>query len=103
MKRSEGGARRADRTQNGVLASGRHIEATAGQVKSLADSCRTLWRTNGLVGCLQYRHRGCEIGHAAAVIDFAYGHGTVEGCMNRIEILKRQVYGLARFELVHRR
>jgi len=98
-----------------ILASCPHLEATAGHVKSFAEMLTglfgkqvNLWMSAVSADDLPHLHRfvrGLDTDHAAVRngLTLPYGSGAVEGHVNRIKMLKRQMYGRAGFDLLRKR
>ncbi|MDI9918622.1 ISL3 family transposase [Rhodococcus sp. IEGM 1379] len=98
-----------------VLASCRHLEAAAGHVNSFAEMLTerlgkqlNAWMSAVSADDLPQLHRfvrGLETDHAAVLngLTLPYSSGAVEGHVNRIKMLKRQMYGRAGFDLLRKR
>lgn len=98
-----------------VLASCRHLEVAAGHVKSFAQMLTgrlgerlNLWMSAVSADDLPQLHRfvrGLETDHAAVLngLTLPYSSGAVEGHVNRIKMLKRQMYDRAGFDLLRKR
>ena len=98
-----------------VLTSCRHLETTAGHVKSFAEMLteRLGAQLNSWISAVsaddlpQLRRfvRGLDTDHAAVRngLTLPYSSGAVEGHVNRIKMLKRQMYGRAGFDLLRKR
>ncbi|OYD60794.1 ISL3 family transposase [Rhodococcus sp. OK302] len=98
-----------------ILASCPHIEATAGHVTSFAEMLTerlgaqlNSWMSAVSADDLPHLHRfvrGLETDHAAVRngLTLPYSSGAVEGHVNRIKMLKRQMYGRAGFDLLRKR
>ncbi len=98
-----------------ILASCPHLEATAGHVKSFAEMLTerlgeqlNSWMSAVSADDLPHLHRfarGLDTDHAAVRngLTLPYSSGAVEGHVNRIKMLKRQMYGRAGFDLLRKR
>lgn len=98
-----------------VLASCRYLEVAAGHVKSFAEMLTgrlgerlKSWMSAVSADDLTHLHRfvrGLETDHAAVRngLTLPYSSGAVEGHVKRIEMLKRQMYGRAGFDLLRKR
>ena len=95
-----------------VLASCTHLEAAAGHAISLAEMHTegpgeqlNSWISAVSADDSQHLHRGLDADHAAVRngLTLPYSSGAVEGHVNSIEILKRQMYGRAGFDLLRKR
>jgi hypothetical protein len=98
-----------------VLANCPHLEALAGHVTAFAELLTGLHGDRLDAWIDQVGHadlpalRSCAAGlkrdHAAVVngLTLPYSSGAVEGTINRIKMLKRQMYGRASFDLLRRR
>lgn len=98
-----------------VLASCPHLEATAAHVKSFAEMLtehlgKQLNSWMAAVSTDDLPHldrfvRGLDTDHAAVRngLTLPYSSGAVEGHVNRIKMLKRQMYGRAGFDLLRKR
>ena len=98
-----------------VLASCQHLETTAAHVTSFAEMLTGRhgdrlgsWMTAAASDDLPHLHRfvrGIERDHAAVLngLTLPYNSGAVEGNVNRIKMLKRQMYGRAGFDLLRKR
>ncbi|WAM19537.1 ISL3 family transposase (plasmid) [Rhodococcus sp. JS3073] len=98
-----------------VLASCQHLETTAAHVTSFAEMLTGRhgdrlgsWMAAAASDDLPHLHRfvrGIERDHAAVLngLTLPYNSGAVEGNVNRIRMLKRQMYGRAGFDLLRKR
>jgi transposase len=98
-----------------VLASCPHLEAAAGHVASFAEMLTerlgkqlNSWMSAVSADDLPQLHRfvrGLDTDHAAVLyrLTLPYSSGAVEGHVNRIKMLKRQMYGRAGFDLLRKR
>lgn len=98
-----------------VLTSCRHLEAIAGHVKSFAEILTerlgaqlNSWMSAVSADDLPHLRRfvrGLDTDHAAVLngLTLPYSSGAVEGHVNRIKMLKRQMYGRAGFDLLRKR
>ncbi|WP_233365478.1 transposase [Rhodococcus globerulus] len=98
-----------------VLAGCPHLEATAGHVKSFAEMLTerlgeqlNSWMSAVAADDLPHLDRfvrGLDTDHAAVRngLTLPYSSGAVEGHVNRIKMLKRQMYGRAGFDLLRKR
>ncbi len=98
-----------------IFASCPHIEATAGHVTSFAEMLTerlgkqlNSWMAAVAADDLPHLHRfvrGLDSDHAAVRngLTLPYSSGAVEGHVNRIKMLKRQMYGRAGFDLLRKR
>ncbi len=98
-----------------VLAGCPHLEATAGHVASFAEMLTehlgkqlNSWISAVSADDLPQLHRfvrGLDTDHAAVRngLTLPYSSGAVEGHVNRIKMLKRQMYGRAGFDLLRKR
>ncbi|WP_372472298.1 transposase [Rhodococcus globerulus] len=99
----------------GFLASCRHLEATAGHVTSFAEMLTEhlgiqwkSWMSTVAADDLPHLHRfvrGLDTDHAAVRngLTLPCSSGAVEGHVNRIKMLIRQMYGRAGFDLLRKR
>ncbi|MDV6278327.1 ISL3 family transposase [Rhodococcus erythropolis] len=98
-----------------VLTSCPHLEAAAGYVTSFAEMLTerlgtqlNSWMSAVSADDLPHLHRfvrGLDTDHAAVLngLTLPYSSGAVEGHVNRIKMLKRQMYGRAGFDLLRKR
>ncbi len=98
-----------------VLANCSHLEATAGHVGTFAQMLTgrhgerlDSWMATVEADDLPHLHRfvrGIKRDHAAVLngLSLPYSSGAVEGNVNRIKMIKRQMYGRAKFDLLRKR
>jgi transposase len=98
-----------------ALAHCAHLDALAGHVTAFADLLTGLhgdrldnWITKvegDDLPALRSFAAGLKRDHAAVVngLTMPYSSGAVEGTVNRIKMLKRQMYGRAKFDLLRKR
>ncbi len=92
-----------------------HLDATAGHVAAFAEIMSRLrgdrldeWIAKVEADDLPDLHSfvtGLKRDHAAVVngLTLPYSSGAVEGNVNRIKVLKRQMYGRAKFDMLRKR
>lgn len=98
-----------------VLANCAHLAATARHVSSFGEMIATRngatleqWISDVQASELPHLHsfaRGLSRDHAAVhnALTMPYSSGPVEGAVNRIKMIKRQMYGRAKFDLLRKR